>query len=166
MLPDTIAIVEWVILAVMFLGLFSLALIVVPGLTIIWVAALVYMFIDGLNWGSGIIFILLTLMMIFGNVVDNYMMGASARQKGASWLAIGVALAGGLLGSILWTPLGGLLVAMLGLFAVEFIRLKNWRQAYESTRSMLVGCGWAGVIRFSIGLLMIALYLVWAFLLK
>lgn len=163
---ETMTLIEWIIAAVMFMGLFSLVLVVVPGLTIIWVAALVYLFVDGLNWGSGIIFGVITLLMIFGNLVDNYMMGASARQKGASWLAIGVALLGGLLGSILWTPLGGLLIALLGLFAVEYIRLRDWRQAYESTRSMLIGCGWAGIIRFGIGLVMISLYAIWAFILK
>ncbi len=165
-MPEAMTLIEWIIAAVMFMGLFSLALVVVPGLTIIWAAALVYMFVDGLNWGSGIIFTVITLLMIFGNLVDNYMMGASARQKGASWLAIGVALLGGLLGSILWTPLGGLLIALLGLFVVEYVRLRDWRQAYESTRSMLIGCGWAGIIRFGIGLVMISLYAIWAFVLK
>lgn len=163
-MPEAIAVIEFVILAVMFVGLFSLLLIVVPGLTIIWVGALIYFLVDGLNWGSGIIFAILTILMLGGNLVDNYMMGASARQKGASWLAIAVALIGGLLGTLLWTPLGGLLIAMLGLFVVEYIRLRDWRQAYESTRSMIIGCGWAGVIRFGIGIVMIALYAVWAFL--
>jgi hypothetical protein len=34
---------------------------------------------------------------------------------------------------------------------VEFYRLKDWRQAMASTRSMAIGCGWAAVIRFGIG---------------
>lgn len=164
--PAAITALQLGLLAVMFVGLMSLFLVIVPGLTIIWLAALIYMFVDGFNWASGIIFTIITILMLIGNVTDNYMMGASARQKGASWLAIGVALIGGLLGTLLWTPIGGLLIALVGLFAVEYIRLRDWRHAYESTRSMLIGCGWAGIIRFGIGIIMISLYAVWAFLLS
>ncbi len=154
-----------VVLAVMFVGLLSLVFIIVPGLTIIWVAGLVYGLVHGFTIWSGILFAVMTVLMVIGNVADNYMMGASARQRGASWLAIGVALLGGLIGTLAWPPLGGLLLAMIGLFTVEWIRLRDWRKAWDSTRSLLIGCGWAGVVRFAIGLVMIGLYAIWAFLL-
>jgi len=63
------------------------------------------------------------------------------------------------------TPLGGLALAFAVVFAVEVIRVRNWRKALESTRGLMMGCGWAVVARFSIGLVMIGLWLVWYFLL-
>jgi uncharacterized protein YqgC (DUF456 family) len=101
--------------------------------------------------------------MLGGNLLDNFFMGAGARKTGASWLAIGVALAAGIIGSIAWPPFGGLVLALAGLFVVEFIRLKDWRRALESTKSMAAGCGWAVVTRMGVGMIMILLWLVWIY---
>jgi len=158
-----IAVLQYILGAVMLFGLVGLIIPILPGLTIIWLAALVYAFAVGLNWVSGILFGGITLLMLGGNVVDNLMMGSSARQTGASWLAVGVAIAAGLLGSVIWPPLGGLLAAMLGIFLVEIIRLKDWKQALNSTRSLAMGCGTSVFIRIGIGMVMILLWLVWVF---
>jgi len=104
-------------------------------------------------------------LMLLGNVADNLLMGAKSRQVGTSWWALGLGLAAMILGSIFLTPLGGLALAFVVVFAVEVIRVRSWRKALESTRGLMMGCGWAVAARFSIGLLMIGLWLVWYFLL-
>ena len=152
-------------LAVMFVGLLGLIFPILPGLVIIWVAGLVYGLITGFNWVSGIIFGIMTVLMLVGSVIDNVIMGASARQKGASWIAIGLAMVLAVAGSLLLPPFGGLILALLGLFGYEFFRLKDWRKAFESTKSMAFGCGWSAVVRAGIGLLMIGLWIIWAFFL-
>ncbi|NPV56519.1 MAG: DUF456 domain-containing protein [Anaerolineae bacterium] len=153
-----------IVLATMLFGLASLVTVIVPGLTIIWVAALVYALVDGLNWTSGIIFALITLLMIGGNITDNVLMGANARQKGTSWLAIGIALLGGVVGSALYPPFGGIIAALVGVFLVELIRLRDLQQAWVSLRGMAAGLGWAVVARLGIGTVMILLFCIWAFL--
>ena len=154
---------QWIILSVMLFGLFSLLIPILPGLVIIWVAGLVYGLVTGFNLTGGIIFAVMTLLMIAGSLVDNVLMGASARKTGASWLSILVALAAGLVGSLLWPPLGGLFAALVGIFLVEFYRLRDWRKAWDSTRGMAVGCGWSVVVRLLFGVVMIGLYALWAF---
>ena len=152
-----------VVLGIMLFGLLGLIIPILPGLVIIWVPALVYGILTGFNLTSGLLFAGMTVLMIAGNLVDNLVMGAKARQQGASWLAIGVALAAGIAGSLAFPPFGGLVAALIGLFAVEYFRLKDMQRALESTRSMAIGCGWAAVIRFGIGIIMIALWGVWVF---
>jgi uncharacterized protein len=155
---------DLVLLAVMLFGLFSLVMPIMPGLAIIWVAVLVYAFVTGLNWVSGILFAVITILMLAGGVVDNLFMGAGAKMSGASWLSIGVALAAGLVGSVLWPPLGGILLALVAIFLVEIIRVRKLRQAWESTRNMAFGCGASVFVRFGIGVVMIGLWAVWVFL--
>lgn len=155
-----------VVLVVMVAGLFSLIIPFMPGLTIIWVAALVYGLIAGFNLTSGILFGVITGLMLFGNVVDNLIMGVGAKQSGASWLAIGVALAAGIVGSLLFPPFGGLVLTLLGLFFVEIVRLRDWRKASHSTKNMAIGWGKAVLARIGIGAVMIGLWLPWAFLVK
>ncbi len=144
----------------MLVGLLGVIIPILPGLVMIWAAALVYGLVMGFEGGIAL-FALITVLMLIGSVVDNVLMGGSARRSGASWVAVGVALLGALVGSLLWPPLGGLVLALVGIFAVEYLRLRDWRKALDSTRGLAVGCGWAVVVRALIALLMIGLWLVW-----
>jgi uncharacterized protein YqgC (DUF456 family) len=140
-----------VTLAVMLVGVVGLIIPILPGLVIIWLAGLVYGILSGFTTAGWILFGLMTLLMAVGSVVDNVIMGASARQKGASWLAIGVSMLLAVVGSILLPPFGGLILALLGLFGLEFWRLRDWRKALESAKSMAFGCGWSAVVRTVMG---------------
>ena len=149
--------------AVMLVGLLSLVIPGMPGLVVIWVAALVYALLTGFSaWWVWVIFIVITLLMIVGNLADNVIMGAGAREKGASWWAIGGSFLAGFIASFFLTPIGGLLVMLAGLFLVEVIRLKNWREALGSTGGMALGFGQAVLVRGAIGLVMIGLWTLWA----
>jgi hypothetical protein len=156
--------VQIVVLVVMLLGLLSLLFVIFPGLTIIWLAALVYGLLSGFDLTSGLIFLGITLLMIFGNMVDQLLMGARAKKSGASWTGVVVSMLAALVFSILFPPFGGLVAALIALFAIETVRLKNWRQAGESTKEMAIGCASAVVARFGIGMVMIGLWLVWLYL--
>ncbi len=155
--PQTIFLV--VIILVMLIGLVGLIIPVLPGLLIIWLAALVYWIATGFTTARWIAFAILTVLMVGGSVIDNILMGAHARKSGASWLGIGIALLAGILGSIFLTPIVGLLLALLGIFMVEIIRLRDWRKALNSATGIAIGCGSSVFVRFGIGCIMI---LIWA----
>jgi uncharacterized protein YqgC (DUF456 family) len=150
----------------MLIGWFSLLIVIVPGLVIMWVGALVYGITTGFDITAWIIFGIMTVLMVVGSLVDNVLMGASARQKGASWWSLGAAWVGALVGTFLFPPIGGLILALLALFLVEYFRLKNSKQAFDSTTSLATGCGWAVVVRFGIGFIMLILWILWAFVFK
>src|SRR5690554_7112313 len=82
----------------MLLGLVVLVIPIFPGLVVMWLAALVYGLIAGWEPLGIVLFVIITILMIVGSLIDNLMMGAGARKSGASWLTIGVALGAGILG--------------------------------------------------------------------
>jgi uncharacterized protein YqgC (DUF456 family) len=92
---------------------------------------------------------------------DNVLMGAKARKKGASWLSIFMALAAGVLFTLIFPPIGGIIAAPIVLFASEYLRLKDHEQAIDVMRGLLVGWGWAFVLRFGIGVIVLLLWLIW-----
>lgn len=143
-------------------GLAMLALPILPGLWVMWIAALVYAISTGFGATAIIFMVLITILTVVGGLMDNILMGASARVSGASWLSIGVALVGAVVGSILLPPVGGLLLALAGIFLVEYTRIRDWRKALESTRGMALGCGWGVVARFGFGVLVMIVWLIWA----
>lgn len=153
------------VLAVMLFGLLGLIVPVLPGLVIIWAAGLVYGLVIGFTTGGWIVFAILSVLMIVGSLIDNFIMGAAAMKKGAPWWSTGLALLAGVIAAIFLTPFGGLAVALAVIFLIEFYRLRDWRRALDSTKSMAFGCGWSAVVRAAMGAVMIGLYAVWVFLL-
>ena len=149
---------------VQLVGLISLVIPILPGLVIIWIANLVYGITAGFTVWGWVIFAINTILMIVGSLVDNITMGASAKMTGASWLGVGLSLVAGVVGSMLFPPLGGLVAALIVLFVVEIIRLRDFKRAGNSTASMALGCGLAIIIRFAMGLVMIGLWSVWVFI--
>jgi len=159
---DIPLLIKSITLTVMLAGLLVLPLL--PGLVIIWVAALGYGLVAGFGTLGWIMFTILTVLMIAGSVVDNVLMGRSAHKEGAPWWVILVAMVAAIVGSfVIPIPIiGGILAALGTLFVIEWIRRKDWHKALASLKGMAVGWGWAFVIRFIIGLIMIGLWLIWA----
>jgi len=150
---------------VMIISLFGLLIPVYPGLTVIWAAALVYGVLVGfkaLGWVAWLIFALLTLLMLFGSVIDNIITNKKAYDSGASIWSVIISMIAGVIGAIIWTPVGGLLIAPLALFLAEYFRQRDWRGAFISARGWLVGLGWSFILRFLTGMAMIGLWLIWA----
>lgn len=161
---ETVANSSWFIpmlAVVMGIGLFGLLFYIIPGLTIIWLAILAYGIVTGFSLGSGILFAVITLLMLGGNLIDNLFMGKEARKTGASWLSIIVALVAGIAGTFILPPFGGLLFAAVAILIVEWIKKKDIKEGLKSTGSILKGCGFAVVARFGIGVLMILMWVAW-----
>jgi len=150
-----------VLAVIMGVGLISLLFYIIPGLTIIWLAVLVYGIVSGFNVWSSILFAIITLLMIVGSLIDNLFMGAEAKKTGASWPSIIVAIVAGIAGTFILPPFGGLLFAAVGILVVEWIHKKDLAKGVKSAGGILKGCGLAVMTRFGIGILMIGLWVVW-----
>lgn len=149
------------ILLVMLAGLLGLVIPAFPGLTVMWLAALGFGVIHGFSTLGIVLFVLLTLLMIGGNVVDNLLMGAGARKGGAAWASVIVSLVAGILFTLIFPPFGGLIAAPLAVFLLELYRLRDWRKAWRATFGLAAGWGASFFARLLIGCLMLLLAIVW-----
>jgi hypothetical protein len=153
--------VFWVTQIVMLLGLLGLVVPIYPGLVVMWLAGLGYGIVQGFNPLGWVVFALMTILMLFGTVIDNILMGAGAKKSGASWAGIGVALLAGLVGTVLFPPLGGLIAAPLAVLGYEYWRQKDWQKAWAALRGLALGWGLSFLARFAIGLGIMGLWWLW-----
>jgi uncharacterized protein YqgC (DUF456 family) len=153
-------IIKGITLTAMLMGLLVIPFL--PGLVIIWVAGLGYGMAAGFGILGWVMFAIMTVLMLAGSILDNLLMGTSAHKEGAPWWVILIALVAAIAGNFALPIIGGILAALLVLFLIEWLRRKDWRKALTSMKGMLVGCGWAFVFRFIIGMIMIGLWLIWA----
>ena len=163
----------FVVILGMVIGFFGLFLVFFPGLTVIWGSILLWGISTVFNYKVGpwtftltiATFLVITMLMLLGNVLDNIFMAGGARSKGASWWAIALSWVAMIAVSIFLTPLAGLGAVLLILFLAELIRIRDYRSAIRSTSSMAMGCGWAVFARLLIALIMILMFVMWYFLL-
>jgi uncharacterized protein YqgC (DUF456 family) len=148
----------------MLVGLFGLIIPIFPGNVVMWVAALIYGLVFGFGKLGGILFGIITLLMLSAVLADNFLMGAKAREKGAAWTSIILALVAGVVGTFVFPPIGGIIGAPLVLFLMEFQRLGDSAEATKVVKALLIGWGLAFVVRFGLGVVMIVLWGIWAFL--
>lgn len=158
---------EVITFAVMIFGLLGLLMPVFPGLTVMWIAALIYAVIQAglghMTWWAWVLFVLITLLMIGGNIVDNIIIAKHMRDKDVPWSSILWSFAAGIIVSLFFTPILGILASPVGLFLAEWRRLKDRQAAISSTKTWLTGWGWSVAARIGIGVVMIAFWGVWAF---
>ena len=155
-------------LFVLILGLVGLIVPVFPGLTVMWLATLIYALVQAANglmpWWDWLRFALITLLMIGGNIVDNIIIAKKMRGHEIPWKNILLCYAVGIVVSLFFTPLIGLIASPLSLLGLEYLRFRDWKQARDSAKVFLIGWGSAFAARFAIGSVMILFWLLWAFL--
>jgi len=147
----------------MLIGLFGLIIPIFPGNVVMWLAALVYGLVFGFGRLGAIMFAIITLLMLTAAAADNVLMGAKAREEGADWGSIILALIAGIMGTMIFPPIGGLIAAPVVLFLMERQRLEDTEKAKAVVKALLTGWGLAFLVRFGLGVVMFALWGIWAY---
>ncbi len=160
------SILQALTLFALLVGLLGLIVPVFPGLTVMWLGTLVYALISysmgKMTTWDWVIFVLITLLMIGGNIIDNIIIARKMRDQYVPWSSILLAFVAGLIASIFLTPLIGLIASPLALFGLEYVRVRDRQAAWDGTKAYMIGWGWAFAARFVIGLFITGLWMVWA----
>ena len=161
-------VIETFTLFILLAGLAGLLIPVFPGLTIMWLSTLFYAIVQAskgnMTWVDWVLFVFITLLMIGGNIIDNIIIAKHVRDKNVPWSSIIWAFAAGIIVSLFFTPLAGMVASPAGLFLAEWRRLKERDIAFANTKAWMTGWGWSVAARLGIGFLMIVLWGLWAWL--
>ena len=161
-------IVQTFTLFFMLVGLVGLIIPVFPGLTVMWLAALVYALVQSasglMGWVDWLLFAFITLFMIGGNIVDNIIIASKMRGHEIPWKTIILCYIVGIVVSLFFTPLAGLVASPLALLGLEYLRFRDKKLAFESAKVFMIGWGASFAARFGIGILMVIFWMLWAWL--
>ena len=146
---------------VMAVGLIGTVVPVLPGLLLIWAAALVYGLADGFGAAGGVAFTLISLLLVAGMSAGYVLPKRAGERSGASKSSMRLGLVGAIIGffviPVIGLPIGGALGVLLG----EYQRLQSWPAAWTATRSVLGGFGMAVLAEFTAGVAMVGIWVVW-----
>ena len=145
----------------MAVGLVGTVVPVLPGLLLVWAAALVFGLADGFGAAGGVAFTLITLLLIAGMSAGYVLPKRAGERGGASKWSLRLGMAGAIVGffviPIVGLPIGGALGVLVG----EYQRLHSWPAAWAATRTVLGGFGLAVLAEFTAGVFMVGIWVVW-----
>lgn len=147
-------------LVVMLLGLAGTVLPVLPGLLVVWLAAVGSIVMGAWTGGAWITVTLLTLLFA-GAIVAQYALPARAgRTSGAPRSSLAAGAAGGVVGFFVIPVIGFVVGGVAGIYLAERSRLHDPDTAWVTTRAVLRSAGVAALIEVGAGILMIVIWLV------
>jgi uncharacterized protein YqgC (DUF456 family) len=151
----------WLIVALvlMFIGLLGVILPLVPGIVLVYLAALLYAVIEGFAKIGPITLAVLTVLAVVGVTADLWVSSLGAKVGGASVWALLGGLVLGWVGLIFFSLPGAILGSVLGVIMVELGRVGDWRKVLKSGGGWLIGWLLSTVVQLSVALIMIAIFL-------
>jgi uncharacterized protein YqgC (DUF456 family) len=156
---DTLTIV--LVALVMAVGLIGTVLPFVPGLPLIWGAALVYGLIEGFGITGLVAMAAITVVAIAGMAAKIVLPQRRATTSGAPKSTLLVGSIAGIIGFFV-IPIVGLPVgAVAGVYLAEYWRTADPGTAWRSTKQVIVGFGLGALFEMSAGIVMIVSWVVW-----
>lgn len=135
-----------------------------PGLPIVWAAALVYGLFGGFGPTGWLCFGLITVLfgigMLAGIVLPKRRLEAAGAPRSTMLAGAALAVIGFFVVPVVGLPLGG----ALGVWLAERARLGEGPAAWASTRQVLIGFGTGALAQVGAGGAMVVLWVAWVLL--
>lgn len=145
----------------MAVGLVGTVVPVVPGLGLVWLAALAFGLARGFGTEGVAAMAVITALAVAGTVAGVVLPRRAAGAAGAAptslWLGALLAVVGFFAVPVVGLPLGG----ALGIYAGEHLRTGSAGAAWRATRATLAGFGLAALAQLGAGLLMVLTWGAW-----
>jgi uncharacterized protein YqgC (DUF456 family) len=153
----------YIICFVMLVGLVGVFAPILPGIELVWLAALAFGILHGFGWTGALAFAVITILFLIGISSDIWITGLGLKAAGTSLLSVFAGMAALVVGSLLFSPLVGILLGLLVLAGIEYARHREWKKAIRSAGTAVLGCGVSYGFKFAIGLAMMGVWLIWFF---
>lgn len=151
-----------VAVAVMIAGLLGTVVPVLPGLSLIWIAALGAWLTTAFGTLAWVSMILLTVVFAAGSIAKYVLPARTGRDIGAPRSSLAAAFAGAVVGFFVLPVVGFPIGGLSALWLAETLRLGDRETAWRSTVEVLRSYGIGVAVEVAAGVVMVATFVVTA----
>ena len=148
---------EWILGVAMLAGLVGIVVPLVPGLTLIWGAALIWA-LDERSDTAWIVLGIMTPLAVAGILVGSLLPASRASRAGAPRWVLAAGGIGMVVGFFVIPVLGAVVGGPAGIFLAELLRVRDPALAWRTTLETLRGLGLGAAAQVAVGLIMVALW--------
>ena len=145
----------------MAVGIVGTVIPLLPGLLLVWGAALGYGLYEGFDAAGIAAFTLITLLGAAGMIAGWLVPQRAAGKAGAAKLSMLVAVVGAVVGFFVIPVVGVMVGGLAGLYVAELQRTNDTETAWRSTRATVIGFGLATLVQFVLAVAMAATWALW-----
>ncbi len=147
---------------VMLVALAGVVIPLLPGLALIWTAALFYGFQVGFGPGGTAAMVVLSVIGATSVVAGVVLPSRAAVESGASKRSQWIGFAGAVIGFFAIPVVGLVVGALAGVMLSEYGRTGDWRSARTATIGLAKGFGISTLVQLILGVMMIGVWSIWA----
>lgn len=133
----------------------------VPGLALVWAAALVYGVAEGFDGIGAVAFGVITALAVVGTLAGWVVPARVAGRAGAARSSIFLGVVAAVVGFFVIPVVGVAVGGVAGVYAGELHRTRDRTAAWRATRATLTGFGAAALVQLAIALAMAAVWVGW-----
>ncbi len=145
----------------MLLGLAGTIVPVLPGPTLILLAAAGYALLTGFSKNGGQMLATMAVLAIASGAARLWLAKSGASRVGASRQSMLLGLTLAVMGFFVLPVIGALIGGILGIYLAEYGRTQNRTKAWQATRGVLLGFGAGYLVEVAAALLMMGMWIVW-----
>lgn len=159
---DTFALV--LVALAMLVGIIGTIVPLLPGLPIVWAAALVYGVVEGFGVVGWICFAIITIVGIGGAVAGFVVPQRQVKGGGAPFSTTVAGVTGAVIGFFVIPIIGIVVGAIVGVLVAERARTQSWALAWASTKRAIYGFGLGALVQMGAGIFMMLTWVAWVLL--
>lgn len=152
-----------VVLIVMLIGMVGTLIPILPGIALMWVAALGYGFVVGFDAMAVGVLIVISALTVVAMIIGVLLPKRAAADAGASTASQISAAVGAIIGFFAIPVIGVVVGALVGIALAEWYDKRDWPAARASTIAVAKGLGLSALLQFGIAFMILVVWSVWAF---
>ncbi|MDW3175963.1 MAG: DUF456 domain-containing protein [Acidimicrobiia bacterium] len=157
------ALITVIVLIAMLVGLAGTLVPILPGILLMWAAAVVYGVVVGFDAFGITILVLITALTGVAVAVGVLIPQRAAAESGAALASQIAAGVGAVIGFFLIPIIGAPVGAVVGIGLAEWYDKRDWPAAKASTIAIAKGFGISTLAQFGLGFVILLVWLPWAY---
>jgi uncharacterized protein len=145
-------------------GLLGTIIPLIPGLPIVWGAALIYGLSAGFDGTGWVAFAIITMLAVGGMIAGVVLPHRQLSAGGAPRSTVVAAVVGGIAGFFLLPVVGLPIGAAAAAYLAERARTDDHRTAWAGTKNLIKGFGIGILVELAAGMAMVAAWVAWLLL--